>query len=442
MPETKYARCADGVHIAYQTFGEGDVDLVFIGGYVGHIELVWEHEPAAKFFEALAGFARVITFDRRGTGLSDRVADAPTLEQRMEDLLAVMDAVGSQRAALLGASEGSSTAILTAATHPERTQALIIGGGLARATWAPDYPWGARPEDLAAAMAELIGPHWGQGAGIEIAAPSQADNDEARAWYGRMERSAASPGMMFQLVEMFLEIDVRDICPTVNVPTLVVHRTHDRLVNVRHGRWLAEHIPGAQLLEMPGDDHIPYYGAREAAVGAVQEFLTGARAVPEPQRTLATVVFTDVVDSTRTAAELGDTRWRELLEAHTRVFRDELARHGGREIKALGDGFLATFDGPARAIRGAQAIIAGSDIPVRAGIHTGECEVMGDDIGGIAVHIAARVSARADAGEVLVSRTVKDLVAGSGITFEDRGTHELKGVPDSWQLLAVSTAPG
>lgn len=438
MPQTKYARCADGVHIAYQAFGAGDLDLVYVGGYISHIEMVWEHEPAAKFFEALAGFARVITFDRRGTGLSDRVTDAPTLEQRMEDLLTVMDAAGSRRAALLGASEGSSTAILTAATHPERVQALIIGGGIARATWAPDYPWGAHPEDLADAMVELIGPHWGEGAGIEIGAPSQADDERAREWYGRMERSAASPGMMLQLVQMFLEIDVRDVCPAVNVPTLVVHRTHDRLVNIRHGRWLAEHIRGAQMLEMPGDDHIPYYAARESAVGAVQEFLTGARAVPEPERTLATVLFTDVVDSTKTAATVGDARWRELLEAHARVFREQLARHGGREIKSLGDGFLATFDGPARAIRGARAIIDGSDIPIRAGIHTGECEVMGDDIGGIAVHIAARVSAQAGAGEVLVSRTVKDLVAGSGISFEDRGTHELKGVPDRWQLLAVS----
>jgi pimeloyl-ACP methyl ester carboxylesterase len=442
VPETKYARCPDGVHIAYQVFGEGDIDVVYVGGYISHIELIWEHEPTATFFETLGRFARVITFDRRGTGLSDRVADAPTLEQRMEDLLAVMDSAGSRRAALLGASEGSSTAILTAATHPDRVQALVIGGGLARATWAPDYPWGAHPEDLTAAMIELIGPHWGQGASIEIGAPSQVDNDAARTWYGRLERSAASPGMMLQLVEVFLEIDVRDVCAQVNVPTLVVHRTHDRLVNIGHGRWLAEHIPGARLFEVPGGDHMPYYEHPEIALGEVQEFLTGARAVPEPQRTLATVLFTDVVDSTRTAAEVGDARWRELLEAHTRVFRDELARHGGREVKALGDGFLATFDGPARAIRGARAIIDASQIPVRAGIHTGECEVIGDDIGGIAVHIAARVSARAEAQEVLVSRTVKDLVAGSGITFEDRGTHELKGVPDTWQLLAVSSAPG
>ncbi len=441
MPETKYARCADGVHVAYQVFGEGDIDLVYVAGFTSHIELLWEHEPARRFFEGLASFARVITFDRRGSGLSDRVAEAPTLEQRMEDLIAVLGAAGSQRAAIIGASEGASMAILFAATHPERTQALILAGGMARTAWAEDYPWGAPPQALFESMGELIAPQWGAGAVVEIAAPSQEGNDEVRAFYGRMERSSASPGMIGQLIAMFLEIDVRDICPSVKVPTLVVHRTHDRLVNVRHSRWLAEHIPGARLLEMPGSDHIPYYEARVEALGAVQEFLTGARAVPEPQRTLATVLFTDVVDSTKTAADVGDARWRELLEAHTKVFREALERHGGREVKSLGDGFLATFDGPARAIRGAQAIIDGSAIPVRAGIHTGECEVMGDDIGGIAVHIAARVSAEAGAREVLVSRTVKDLVAGSGITFDDRGTHELKGVPDSWQLLAVSSAP-
>jgi pimeloyl-ACP methyl ester carboxylesterase len=441
VPETKYARCADGVHIAYQVFGEGEIDLVYVAGFTSHIELVWEHEPARAFYEGLASFARVITFDRRGSGLSDRVTEAPTLEQRMEDLIAVLDAAGSQRTAVIGASEGASMAILFAATHPERTQALILAGGMARTAWAEDYPLGAPPEALFESMGELIAPQWGAGAVVEVAAPSQVDNDEVRSFYGRMERASASPGMIGQLIAMFLEIDVRDICPLVKVPTLVAHRTHDRLVNVRHGRWLAEHIPGAQMLEMPGGDHIPYYDAREEALGAVQEFLTGARNVPEPQRTLATVLFTDVVDSTKTASDVGDARWRELLEAHTKVFREQLARHGGREIKSLGDGFLATFDGPARAIRGARAIIDASEIPVRAGIHTGECEVIGDDIGGIAVHIAARVSARAGAEEVLVSRTVKDLVAGSGITFEDRGTHELKGVPDSWQLLAVSSAP-
>ncbi len=441
MPETMYARCADGVHIAYQAFGDGDVDLVHIGGYVSHLELPWDHPPAVRFYEGFARFSRLINFDRRGTGLSDRVTDAPTLEQRVEDLLAVIDAAGAGRPALLGASEGASTAILAAATHPERFHSLILAGGLARAAWAPDYPWGADPGALRDAMIELIGPHWGQGAGVEFTAPSHADDQAARAWYARMERGAASPGMMIQLVEMFQQIDVRDICPAVQIPTMVLHRTHDLLVNVRHGRWLAEHIPGARLVELPGSDHIPYYGFDDI-LGAIEEFLTGARSVLEPQRTLATVLFTDVVDSTRTAADVGDARWRELLEAHTKVFREVMSEHGGREIKSLGDGFLATFDGPARAIRGARAVIDGSDIPIRAGIHTGECEVIGDDIGGIAVHIAARVSARADAGEVLVSRTVKDLVAGSGITFEDRGEHELKGVPDRWQLLAVNSAPG
>jgi pimeloyl-ACP methyl ester carboxylesterase len=440
-PETHYARSGD-VHIAYQQFGAGDIDLVYVNGFTSHIELVWEHEPSARFLRRLGSFARVITFDRRGSGLSDPVSEAPTLEQRMDDLRAVMDAAGVQRAAIVGASEGVSMSILFAATYPERVQALICGGGMARSTWAEDYPWAPRVDGLLESMVELIAPAWGTGAIVEVAAPSQAENAEVRKFYGRMERASASPGMLAALIAMFLDIDVRAVCAGVRVPVLVVHRTHDRLVNVRNGRWLAEHLPGARLLELPGDDHIPYYENVDEALGEMQEFLTGARDRPEPRRALATVLFTDLVDSTRTAAELGDQRWRELLESHQRVVRESLTRFDGREVKSLGDGFLATFDGPARAIRGAQQIISASraiGVPVRAGIHTGECELMGEDIGGIAVHIAARVSALAGSGELLVSRTVKDLVAGSGIAFDDRGTHELKGVPDSWQLLAVQS---
>jgi pimeloyl-ACP methyl ester carboxylesterase len=438
-PETRYARSGD-VHIAYQVFGEGELDLVLVPGYTTHVELVWEYEPAARMLEALASFARVISFDRRGSGLSDPVPEAPTLEQRMDDVRAVMDAAGSERAALMGSSEGVPMSILFAATYPDRVQALVCLGGMARSTADDDYPWQPPAEALLAAGAELIAPNWGTGAMIDVAAPSQADNPEARAFFARMERASASPGMLAALALMFFQTDVRDVVPSVHAPALVIHSTHDRLVNVRNGRWLAEHLPNARLVELPGSDHLPWYEHPETILGEVQEFLTGARAAPEPDRVLATVLFTDIVDSTRTAAELGDRRWREVLDGHERVVQAALGRHGGREVKSTGDGFLATFDGPGRAIRCAREILDSAEplgIRVRAGIHTGECEAMGDDIGGIAVHIAARVSALAGADEVLVSRTVKDLVAGSGIEFQERGQHELKGLPDTWGLYAA-----
>jgi len=439
-PETKYARSGE-VHIAYQVFGDGDLDIVLVNGYVTHLELVWEHEPFARALENLASYARVINFDRRGSGLSDPVAEAPTLEERMDDVRAVMDAAGSERAALVGISEGVPMSILFAATYPDRVQALVCCGGMARSTADVDYPWAAPAEALLESGLELVMPHWGEGAIIELAAPSQADNPQARAFFARMERASASPGMLLSLAQMFLDIDVRDVVPSVHAPTLILHRRHDRLVNVRNGRWLAEHMPNARLVELPGDDHVLWYENPELTLGEVQEFLTGTRYTPEPERALATVVFTDIVDSTRTAAEFGDRRWRELLERHQGTVRTALGRFGGREVKSVGDGFLATFDGPARAIRCARTILDTSEelgIHVRAGVHTGECEVMGDDIGGIAVHIAARVSALAGPSEVLVSRTVKDLVAGSGIEFSDRGAHTLKGVPDTWQLYAAA----
>ena len=422
-------------------FGEGDLDVVLVPGYTTHVELVWEHEPSARFMERLASFARVISFDRRGSGLSDPVAEAPTFEQRMDDVRAVMDAAGSERAALIGISEGVPMSILFAATYPQRVHALVCSGGMARSTYADDYPWAVPAEALVEAGLELILPHWGDGSLIEVVAPSQADDPQSRAFFGRMQRATASPGMMTALARMFLDVDVRDVVPTVHAPALVIHRVHDRLVNVRHGRWLAEHLPNARLVELPGGDHFPWYEGADEWLGEVQEFLTGSRPLPEPERVLATVLFTDIVDSTRTAAELGDHRWREILERHQRAVRDTLGRFQGREVKSTGDGVLATFDGPARAIRCARAIVEESEplgIRIRAGLHTGECEVMGDDIGGIAVHIAARVSALAQGGEVLVSRTVKDLVVGSGIAFADRGAHTLKGVADTWQLHAVA----
>jgi class 3 adenylate cyclase len=427
--------------VAYQVFGEGELDVVLVPGFITHVELVWEHDAFVRALEGISSFARVINFDRRGSGLSDPVPEAPSLEERMDDVRAVMDAAGSQHAALLGISEGVPMSILFAATYPERVQALVCCGGMAKTTQADDYPIGTPVEAFIEAGEEFVLPYWGQGAMLEIAAPSQNDNPASRAFFARMERATASPGMLAQLAQMFLEIDVREAASTVHVPTLLLHRRHDRLVNVRHSRWLAEHMPNARLVELPGNDHTFWYEEPLLAMAEIQEFLTGVRYEPEPERMLATVLFTDIVDSTSTAAELGDARWRSLLEQHQTIVREALERFHGREVKSTGDGFLATFDGPARAVRCARDVLDSSEregIQVRAGLHTGECEVMGDDIGGIAVHIAARVSALAGASEVLVSRTVKDLVVGSGLDFADRGAHELKGVPDTWELYAAA----
>src|SRR5215211_3803277 len=435
-PDTRYARSGD-THIAYQVFGDGELDLVLVPGFASHLELFWEHEAWAAAFRRLGSFARVILFDRRGSGMSDPVTEAPPLEQRMDDVRAVMDAAGSERAALLGVSEGVPMSILFAGTYPDRCQALVLYGGMARSTEAEDYPWASSAEALLESGQELLLPYWGEGAMLEVTAPSQADNPQTRAWTARLERLSISPGMLLAAALMFLDTDVRDVVPSVHTPTLLIHRRHDRLVNVRHSRWLAEHLPNAKLVEIPGDDHIPWYQDPELTLGEIEEFLTGTRAEPEPDRMLATVLFTDIVGSTRTAAELGDKRWHGVLDRHDQTVRQALDRFRGRAVKSTGDGFLATFDGPARAVRCARAIVeasAGQGVRVRAGLHTGEIEVIGDDIGGIGVHIAARVSALAGPSEVLVSRTVKDLVAGSGLEFSERGAHQLKGVPDEWEL--------
>jgi class 3 adenylate cyclase len=442
IPETHYARSGE-VHIAYHEFGTGELDLVLIPGYVTHVELVWEHEPAARFLERLGSFARVIMFDRRGSGLSDRVMEVPTLEQRMDDVRAVMDAVDCPHAAVVGISEGVTMGILFAATYPDRVRALVCSGGMARSTYAEDYPWANTTEGLLQSGFELLLPSFGDGSLVEVAAPSQATNPATRAFFARLQRASSSPGMIAGLVQMFLDLDVRDVVPAVHAPALVLHRKRDRLVNVRNGRWLAEHLPRARLVELEGDDHVPWYQGTDEWLAEVQEFLTGSRPEPDVDRILATVLFTDIVDSTRTAAELGDREWRDLLERHYGLVRVALGRWRGREVKSIGDGFLATFDGPARGVRCAQEIIQSSrslGISVRAGLHTGECEVIGDDIGGMAVHIAARVSALASPAEVLASRTVRDLVAGSGIEFEPRGRHTLKGVPDDWDIVSVIRA--
>jgi pimeloyl-ACP methyl ester carboxylesterase/plasmid stabilization system protein ParE len=441
-PPTQYARSGDA-SIAYQVVGEGPIDLVLVLGFATHVELQWESPPFAHFFERISSFSRLIIFDKRGTGLSDPVTEAPTLEERIDDVRAVMDAAGSERAALFGISEGGPMSVLFAATHPDRVIALVLHGAMGRTTEAPDYPWASPAEALRESASEFIAPYWGQHAEgmVELFAPSFADDREAVEFTARMERSAASPAMVQQIFEMFLDIDVRAILPTIGVPTLVLHRRGDRVVNRRAGEELAAQIPGARYVELPGIDHLPWAGDSEAVLGEIEEFLTGTRSAPEPERVLATVMFTDIVGSTERAAELGDARWRELLSAHQAAVRRELMRFRGVEVKTLGDGCLATFDGPARAIRCGRGIAEAArslGLGVRVGLHSGEVELMEDDVGGIAVHIAARVGALASEGEVLVSSTVKDLVAGSGIRFVDRGSEPLKGIADEWRLFAAA----
>jgi len=439
-PETRYARSGD-VGIAYQEFGEGEMDLVLAFPFVSHLDLMWESPALTHFLHRLGNFARVLVFDRRGVGLSDPVPKAATLEERMDDVRAVMDAAGSERAALLGMSEGATMCMLFAATYPERTSALVLWGAMARSTAAPDYPWASEREAVLEAQAELIAPLWGQGATIEIFSPSLAAEPRAREFQARFERQAASPMRVAQLLEMFLDTDVRETLPLIQTPTLVLHRRHDRAVNYRAARWLAEQIEGSDYTELEGEDHFPWVGDSDAALAAIEEFLTGVRPGPAPERVLATVLFTDIVDSTRLAGEIGDRRWRELLERHQELVREQLRRFEGREVKTTGDGFLAVFDGPTRAAECARAIadeMPALGIEVRAGLHTGEVELIGDDVGGIAVHLAARIAALADARTVLASRTVRDLAAGSGVVFEPCGRHALKGVPDEWDVYSVA----
>jgi len=442
VPQTRYAKSGD-TSIAYQVVGDGPIDLILVLGFATHLELQWESPPLARFFERISSFSRLIIFHKRGTGLSDPVADVPTLELRIDDVRAVMDATGSERAALFGISEGGPMSALFAASHPDRVTALVLYGAMGRTTEAPDYPWASPAEALRESTAEFIAPHWGQPDGgiVEIFSPSLANDPQATEFNARMERSAASPAMALQLFEMFLDIDVRAVLPTIHVPTLVLHRHGDRVVNRRAGQQLAAKIPDARYVELPGIDHVPWAGDSDAVVGEIEEFLTGARSVAEPERVLATVMFTDIVGSTERAAELGDAHWRELLAAHQAAVRRDLTQFRGREVKTLGDGYLVTFDGPARAIRCGCAIAETArsiGLEVRIGLHCGEVEVIGEDVGGIAVHIAARVGGLAAPGEVLVTGTVKDLVAGSGIPFVNRGAKQLKGIPDEWQLFAAA----
>jgi class 3 adenylate cyclase len=438
MTDLDYSYTTSGdIHLAYQAVGNGPPDLVFIWGPYSNIEVIWEHPPARRYFERLASMARLIQFDRRGTGLSDRTVDLPILEEQMDDVVAVLDAVGSERAVLMGGGDGGMMSTVFAATHPERTSALILSGARVRITATDDFPW-AYSDEQWQDVSSLVADQWGSGLSQIAAAQSTLGDETVRRWWARLERQSLSPGSVPAMFGQLAHADVRSVLPSIHVPTLVTHRLGDPFAPIDQGRYLAQHIPGARFVELPGVDHAGWYSETEAELDEIEEFITGHRPVHEPDRVLATVLFTDIVGSTERARELGDRRWSELLDRHDELARVELERFQGRLVKTTGDGLLATFDGPARAIRCASTLRDVLPVPIRAGLHTGEIELMGDDIAGIAVHIGARVAAVAGAGEVLVSRTVKDLVAGSGIEFADRGTHTLKGVPDEWQLYAVA----
>jgi len=437
-PETRYAKSGD-VHIAYQVSGNGPIDLVYVPGFVSHLEYQWEDPHTERFLKRLGSFSRLIRFDKRGTGLSDRMTAIPTLEQRMDDVRAVMDAVGSRRAALLGVSEGGPMSLLFAATYPRRTSALVLYGSYARRAWAPDHPCGITREALERVI-DRIEQEWGRpGTMTDIYSPS---TDEAyRQWAATFSRLAASPGAAIAILRMNMDIDVRHILPAIRVPTLVMHRTEERATSIEQARYLTANISGAELAEFPGIDHTPWIGDSDGLVDRIERFLASVGDSAEHDRVLATILFMDIVGSTERAAELGDRRWRQLLEQYHAAVRRELVRFRGRELDTVGDGFFASFDGPARGIRCASSVreaLKPLTLQVRAGLHTGECEVIGMKLGGIAVHIGARVAAEAAADEVLVSSTVKDLVAGSGLSFESRGTRVLKGVPGEWPLYAVA----
>jgi class 3 adenylate cyclase len=427
VPDVKFAKSGD-VNIAYDVVGSGPIDLVYIQGAYTHLEVDWELPAFRRYGERLAEFTRLIMFDKRGLGMSDRVPGATPLEVRMDDIRAVMDAAGSERAAIMGESEGAPLAILFAAAHPERTRSLILQGG----------------EDELEEYMSSIPERWGKGLGMRYLVPSVADDPSLPAlerWMGKVQRNAATPASWEAFARMAFEIDVRDVVPTVHVPALIIHAVDDQVCHVGNARWLAEHLEGARYVELPGGDHVPWFDPDET-LAEIREFLTGSREAEAPDRVLATVLFTDLVGSTERATALGDRRWRDLLEGHNAAIRAELERYRGREVDTAGDGFLAVFDGPARAIRAGRAIVEATGrlgLEVRVGVHTGEVEQLpGGKLGGIAVHIGARVAAAAQPGEVLVSSSVRDLVAGSGLEFVDRGVHPLKGVAEERQLFALA----
>jgi class 3 adenylate cyclase len=437
--DVNYARSGE-LRIAYATTGEGPVDFLFVPGWVSHLENWWEANLSARFFKRIASFSRLIMFDKRGTGLSDPFTGVPTLEERSDDVRAVLEAVGSESAFVCGLSEGGPMSVLYAGTYPERVRGLVLIGSNVRMLSTPDWPHGWTRERFDEMLEDVI-ENWGQGGLMSMFLPGLADDPRARRMWARYQRMGASPANARALLEANASIDIRHVLPHVQVPALVIHRTDERVVDVANARYMAEHIPNARLLEQPGQDHLPWLGDADGVLDAIEEFVTGSRHRVDEDRILATVLFTDIVDSTRRAAELGDRRWRELLDTHDEIGAREVERFRGRRVKTTGDGLLAVFDGPARAVRCAESIRDGVDdlgIEVRAGLHVGECELRGDDIGGLAVHIGARVAGLAGPGEILASRTVRDLVAGSGLRFDDRGEHELKGVPERWPLYAVS----
>jgi pimeloyl-ACP methyl ester carboxylesterase len=437
-PVARYAQSGD-LNIAYVVEGDQPLDLVWIPPWISQVEYLWAEESLQRVMERLTRFARVITFDRRGSGLSDPLAGAPTLEEQMDDVLAVMDAAGSERAAIAGTLEGGPMAAMFAATHPDRVSSLVLYSTFARATWAPGYEFAWPAEERQRHM-DFAVEHWGEGTVAAGVAPSLYSDPDFMEWAGRLERLAASPSTIKRIFDLIGEFDVRDVLPSIRVPTLVLHRREDSFIKIEHSLYMAERIPGARFVELDGGDNMFSLGDSEALLGEMEEFLTGERHRVEPDRMLATVLFTDICNSTEHAARMGDRGWRYMLERHDALFRRSLERHRGREIKRTGDGFLATFDGPTRAIRCAAdhaESVASIGLEVRAGLHTGELEVMDGDLGGLAVHIAARVMDRAAPCEVMVSSTVKDLVVGSGISFQERGEHALRGVPGEWRLFSV-----
>jgi class 3 adenylate cyclase/alpha-beta hydrolase superfamily lysophospholipase len=438
--EIRYAKNGD-VHIAYTVVGDGPIDLVYCPGIWSNLDLMWDEPRWGHYLDRLASFSRLIVFDMRGIGLSDRGPEPPVVELMADDVRAVLNAAGSQTPVLFGGARGAAPVLLFAATHPDRVHALVLYAAIAKTVRGDDYPIGRTAQEQEGFRQAFVR-NMGTGRALEdMQGPSGAYDERFVRWWARFERLTASPGDWGELAAILAQVDVRAALPLIQAPTLILNRRDDKIVAIDHGRYAAERIPGAKFVELEGNDHIPFLGDADAIVDEIEEFVTGVRPGPETDRVLATVLFTDIVGSTERAAAIGDRAWRELLERHNSVVRKELERHRGREVDTAGDGFMAAFDGPARAIRCASTIIGAVrdlGLEIRTGVHTGECEQVGEKLGGIAVHIAARVSAAAGPGEVLVSQTVKDLVAGSEIPFEDRGAHQLKGVPDEWRLFAVS----
>jgi class 3 adenylate cyclase/pimeloyl-ACP methyl ester carboxylesterase len=439
-PETRYAKTGD-LHIAYQVIGDGPVDIVFVPEFWHTIEVQWDQPELAAFLERLASFGRLISFDQRGSGLSDPVSleELPSVEQWMDDVRVVMDDVGSKSAVLMAIGGGGTMSMLFAATHPERASGLVLVSSFARLSRAQDYPAGRGPE-IEDEVRNVMRAGWGRGVFLDLVAPSRVGDEEFRQWWARYQRLGSSPGTIMAIRRTLAQIDVREVLPSISAPTLILHRADNAWVRPEHSRYLAEHIAGARYVELPGSDYFVFLGDSERVLGEIESFVSGVAGPPESDRLLATVLFTDIVGSTALAAEVGDRRWRETLDAQRQLVRRELERYEGREIDTAGDGFLATFDGPARAVRCACVLrdaVRELGIEIRAGVHTGEVEMLDGGLAGVAVHIGQRVLAEASPSEVLVSSTVKDLAVGSGLEFEDRGQHALKGVPEEWRLYAV-----